>query len=213
MVCVVVLKSLNKNQDVLISDYSLRVIDKENIKSLYPIGVISLLPKVQARIGQSYSSFLEYLSIANLFIILQPVYDKEAVKIFYVIKMKSNGIETEPLGALTVYKDTIISYQFNQKSKLSRAKLSAIQQLRFKGTINQVAVQAVQALSALTNIKMSSDKWGTKVDKDSVSIYLKLDNMLPTKNRLYYYISKGSDDSYFINTVGYKLEDIKKAEK
>lgn len=201
--------TLNVSQDIEVKEYSIKIRDKLNKKSANPIGVVSVLPELQIRIGMSYKLLLECLKNANIYVFFQQIHHKNGVEIYSLMRIGLNGIGDEPLGAITVYNGIVVSYQFNQRMGPGNTNLSAIQQIRIGGTQENAAKLAVTAISALTKIKITKENWGINMGDSGIQVYYKFDPMCNGKYNLYYYLSQDSTNRYFVNTVGYSMNELK----
>lgn len=202
---------INDTQTLDIGEYYIKIRDTTNPNSANPVGVVTLSPGLQVRIGQSYNLLIQCLMRAQTFVMLNPTFRKGDILVVSILRQTGTGISNEPLGALTVCKDTIISYQYNQKA-YGPYTLPAMQRLRFKGDPSSVAKQIATTLSAMLKVKLSSSNWGIKYEENKIQVYLKSDQHMLGKHRLYYFASRGVDGLYFINTVGYGLSELLRAE-
>ena len=200
--------NLANGQSIEVKEYSIRVIDKNLPHCVNPVGVVTVMQKLQIRIGQTYRQLLNSLSKSNMYVMLQPISSKGEVKMYYIVKINGDGAMKEPLGVITVAKGKIVSYQFNHKIRTKDVRMSAIQSLRFTGDIKDVAKQATSAISALVGIPIQNENWGVYMDDNSIKICFKRDELIPGVNNIYYYISKTRRGNYFVNTVGYDLDEF-----
>lgn len=200
--------ALGNGQVIEVKEYSIKVIDNAFPNCVNPVGVVTVMQKLQIRIGQTYNQLLDSLSKSNMFVMLQPISSKSNVKMYYIVKITGDGVMKEPLGVLTVSNGKIVSYQFNHKIRTKDVKMSAIQSLRFTGDIKDVAKQAVNVISTLVGVPIQNENWAVYVDENSIKICFKKDTLVPGVSNIYYYITKTKRGTYFVNTVGYDLSEF-----
>lgn len=204
---------LNTNQEIKVTEYSIKVEDKSNSNSSYPIGVVSLLAELQIRIGQTYDTFLECLNKVNMPILLNIGYKSGNISVIQVIRLGFGNTPELLLGVMTVYNGIIISYQYNDirstvGGKTQNLKISAMQQVRVPLATKDIEKTIVNLLSKITLLEINKNNWNITNNGKALIMSYNKDTQLSCKVPLNYYFSPDGHGNLFMNTIGYELNDI-----
>lgn len=176
-------------------------------------GVVSILPKVQIALGESYETFLNALELSRLPIALKKTITNGKYETHDIIRLSTGNIQEARISTLSVYDGIMVGLTYsmsvlNNKEFRRLVKLSAMQQIRLCDKDDKLRLyKASECISRLT--KVDRDK--LIIAETAKSIRVKV----PFKSKLNlpicYIFNLDKTNAYKLMQIAFDYNDAAKA--
>ena len=187
---------------VIIGSNAIRINTDEN--RINPLGVVTIMPKVQLELGMEIKQFIECLRMTRIPLMLQRATRNRKSEQWQIIRIPTGNVPEAIVCTLNITEGIIDKVSFNQdllynKEYRKYQRLSAIHQLT-AGKVDDSGnlSRAVSAVSTLTGI--NPDRFKIKASHRTIVVY---SNTKGEKRKYRYTFIKDSRNSFNLLSIGF----------